>query len=234
MYQHFWFQCPAGQVLDLTTNTWVINCNLDSQILINDTPIWRDFDYYVDPSSSSLVELGSYSYPYKSIGLVFVELMNYHAHSNRTINVFLREGTINELQIAKNYIINTTLVNFKSYSTLSTSIPQKAILMMKDTNVTMFSPLTLFNILNNTFLNIDTVIYKNNIMSQNEKLILLNSDTCIFIDRSSVTFDNLVFKSSLSSINKAVYYIKPVYLQTKTLTITNVDFLVSNFLEYSI
>ena len=131
--------------------------------------------------------------------------------------------------IVKYLFINTTLVNFKSYSTLSTSIPQKAILMMKDTNVTMFSPLTLFNILNNTFLNIDTVIYKNNIMSQNEKLILLNSDTCIFIDRSSVTFDNLVFKSSLSSINKAVYYIKPVYLQTKTLTITNVDFLVSNF-----
>ena len=130
-------------------------------------------------------------------------------------------------RLQKNYIINTTLVNFKSYSTSSTSIPQKAILMMKDTNVTMFSPLTLFNILNNTILNIDAVIYQNKIMSQNEKLILLNSDTCIFIDRSSVTFDNLIFKSSLSDISKAVYYIKPVYLQTKTLTITNVDFLVS-------
>ena len=192
-------------------------------------PIWRDFDYYVDSSSISLVELGTYSYPYKSIGLVFVELMNYHSHSNRTINVYLKEGTTNELQIAKNYIINTTLVNFKSYSTSSTSTSQKAILMMKDTNVTMFSPLTLFNILNSTSLNFNAVISQNNQLSQTEKSILLSSDTCIFIDRSSVTFDSLVFKSSLSDISKAVFYIKPVYLQTKTLTITNVDFLVSKF-----
>ena len=160
--------------------------------------------------------------------------MNYHSHSNRTINVYLKEGTTNELQIAKNYIINTTLVNFKSYSTSSTSTPQKAILMMKDTNITMFSSLTLFNILNSTSLNFNAVISQNNQLSQTEKSILLSSDTCIFIDRSSVTFDNLIFKSSLSDISKAVFYIKPVYLQTKTLTITNVDFLVSKFLEYSI
>ena len=37
MYQNFWFQCPFGQVLDLKTRIWVDNCNLNYQILINNT-----------------------------------------------------------------------------------------------------------------------------------------------------------------------------------------------------
>ena len=231
MYQEKCFSWPSGEILDLNTLLWVENWSPDTQILINDTqfenkPICRNFDYFVDSSSNSTIELGTKKFPYKSLGLVFVELANYHSHSNRTINIFMKESTINEILVSKNYIINTTQIKFRSYSSSSSSIPQKTTLMMRDKNVTLFSSLTLFNIMKNSDLRLDAAISQNNLMTSTEKKMLASTDTWIMISRSSVLFDSIIFKSNLSDISLSIFYIRPIYLQTKTLTITNVDFIV--------
>ena len=115
-YQSKWFECTVGKFYDLSKNVWVDSWNSTSQISIVDSqfgnkPIWRSFDYYVDSESTKIVELGTLSNPYKSLELVFVELLNYHSHSNRTVNVYIKENTVNELLISRNFIINTTTVN---------------------------------------------------------------------------------------------------------------------------
>ena len=79
-YQSTWFDWTSGQYYDLTARTWVSIWNTTTQIAITDTqfgskPIWRDFNYYVDSSSLEIVELGTKKYPYKSLSLVFVELL---------------------------------------------------------------------------------------------------------------------------------------------------------------
>ena len=55
--------------------------------------ICRSNTYYVNPESTEIIELGTLEYPYKSIKYVFVEILNLHANSDRTINVILKEGT---------------------------------------------------------------------------------------------------------------------------------------------
>ena len=62
----------------------------------------------------------------------------------------MKENTVNELLLSKNYIINITSVNFKTYSSSSTSVPAKAVLIMKDEDVTMMSGQTQFSIIKNT------------------------------------------------------------------------------------
>ena len=154
-YRNKWFECSSGSYYDLDASAWVQTWRSEFQITIvnnqfGDKPICRGFNYYVDSGSTQTIELGTINYPYKSIELVFVELLNYHAHSNRTINVYMKENTVNELLLSKNYIINITSVNFKAYSSSSTSVPAKAVLIMKDEDVTMMSGQTQFSIIKNT------------------------------------------------------------------------------------
>ena len=169
---------------------------------------------------------------YKNIGLVFVELLNYHAHSNRTINVYIKENTINELLLNKNFIINKTSVNFKTYSSSNTNVSVKAILIMKDGGVKMMFSQTQFSIIKNTDLRTIDLIQNNSGFTSNEKNQLLETDTYIFICRSTVTFDNFVFKSNFTNKQTENYFIKPIYLQTKTLMMTNIDFVVLYFILY--
>ena len=90
-YRDECFECPSGEYLDLATMQWVTECNQDTQIAINDTQfgnrlICRDFEYYVNPDSDSIIELGTMDYPYKDISYVFIELLNYHSYSVRFLS----------------------------------------------------------------------------------------------------------------------------------------------------
>ena len=122
------------------------------------------------------------------------------------------------------------MVIFKSYTSSNSSSPGKATLMMKDTNITKLSSQTVFSIIKNTDLRVSTIITNNPGLTSNEKNMLILTDTCIFIDRSSVTFDNMIFSSSISDIQQQIYYIKPIYLQNRTFTMTNIDFIVRKHL----
>ena len=124
----------------------------------------------------------------------------------------------------------STSVNFKTYSSSSTSIPAKAFLIMKERDVTMMSSQTQFSIIKNVELRTIDLIQNNSGLTSNEKNQLLATDTCIFICRSTVTFDNFVLKSNFTNKQTEIYFIKPIFLQTKTLMMTNFDFLVLYFI----
>ena len=99
--------------------TWVTEWDTASQIPINDTqlgniPLCRSFTYYVDPTSESNTELGTSDHPYKELNFVFVELLNFHSHSDRNITVRILEGTTAYL-FKRSYIINTTEVVMEPY-----------------------------------------------------------------------------------------------------------------------
>ena len=90
-YQSFWFDWPTDLYFDLNKMKWVTSCDSSSIQIIDDQlwnkPVCRDLNYYINPSSQQIIELGTKTYPYKNIGLPFVEILNYHSHSNRTITV---------------------------------------------------------------------------------------------------------------------------------------------------
>ena len=110
---------------------WVSEC-ASNEVFIQD-PQLRNFklcrptDYYVDPDSSEIIELGTKKYPYKNIALVFIEILNFHSNSNRSISIFLKEFTTSYVMQAKNYIINMTSVSIDSYS-VGLNSPSNAIM----------------------------------------------------------------------------------------------------------
>ena len=99
----------------------VTQCNPTTQVAINDTqfdnrPFCRDFEYYVNPDSNSIIELGTINHPYKQITYAMIEILNYHSHTLRNITVYLMEYTRNELAIETAKIINITNINIKPYT----------------------------------------------------------------------------------------------------------------------
>ena len=63
-YRSTCFDWPSGQFYDIDLMSWVQNWNITTQISINSTQTgnkayWRSFNYYVNPLSTEVVELGS-------------------------------------------------------------------------------------------------------------------------------------------------------------------------------
>lgn len=107
-----------------------------------------------------MIELGTKEYPYKNIGLPFAEILNYHAHSDRKITVFVKERTSNQLLWKSNFIVNITQVKIDTYSDSTTSTPDYADISIKSSEVEFLSKKTAFNVLKHTTLRLSTVLRK--------------------------------------------------------------------------
>ena len=162
----------SSQVFDLKSFSCVDAWDSSTSVLINDSqfsisPAWISFDYYVDPSSNSVIELGTRQYPFKHLGFVFVELLDFHSNSDRTINVYLRENTESYIDLSFNYIINITTVNILTYS-ISSNTPSMANVTAGEVNdpdqvniTAYFNNGTRFNILQSTKLRKTEKIFSN-------------------------------------------------------------------------
>ena len=130
-YQSHWFSSWPGEFIDLDTMQWVPQCDTSTQIQINDTrmhnvPLWRSLTYYLNPLSTSLVELGTLKHPYKHFSSILVELVHFHSNEdNRNIKIMVMEKSISYWLISETYISNITSVSISTYSEVNIT-PEKA------------------------------------------------------------------------------------------------------------
>ena len=149
-YQKNWFVWPTGQYYDLDSKEWVDSCAANT-ISVNrqsyqGIPIWKSLNIYVDPTSSSIIELGTKSDPYKNLVLAFLDALNIFSHQNVTLNIFVKENTVLPVTIGSMYIINISKVNLVTYTDSGTN-PRQATIVYSDSPVVLLSNRTLFNIL---------------------------------------------------------------------------------------
>ena len=209
----------------------------DSQLAISS--VCRGFDYYVDPTSTAVIELGTLQYPFKSLGFVFVELLNFHANTPRIINVHLKENTQNYVDLNFNFIINITTITISPYSTTS-STPSKATIVAGEVNdptqaniTAYYSNTTVFNILLNTKLNKEKQIFSSSLLSWLELLYLPKQTQVFMVHKSNFTIDNIVLKSTFNDINSKYVFIFLIYLQNRNFRMTNIDTRTSGTIVYT-
>jgi hypothetical protein len=103
--------------------------------------------------------------------------------------------------------------------------PSKATIVMRESGNPDTTLHTRWHLMEERGFDIDEMIYENDQMSENNKGMLKTLDTIIFVFQSSVTFKNIVFKSLLDDIiHSAIYLIRGIELQNRTLTMLDVDF----------
>ena len=90
-YQLSCFTCSSTQVYSLAqlkcVDAWASNEVLIASSLIHGLRVWRKLVYYVNPSSESILELGTQVNPYKNINLPLFELFNFVDASNQNVTV---------------------------------------------------------------------------------------------------------------------------------------------------
>ena len=225
-YQSFWFQWNSTQSFDLTQLKWVTTCNSTTQISFKDSQfqnlqVCRDNNYYVNPSSTQIIELGTKQYPYKNIGLVFAELFNLRSYSSSQISIFIKEGTTWYMQQGYNYVLSISSVTIQTYSEISSS-PGMATLFVIQNTVNMFSNQTTFNLVSNNTLKFASKVNAS-LLTTGEISQLSTLDTTLYVCRSNLTLINLKLQGDLSNYQASSYFIRPVYIQDKVITMNNIE-----------
>ena len=176
----------------------------------------------MNTESQEIIELGTNSFPYKNIGLAFVEILNFHSHTKRNVTIFLKEYTTNYMSQTQNYIVNMTEVIIDSYND-SPSNPEKAILFGVKEKINLLSITTIFNLLKT-----DTLKLKEKIeipgITDSEKSLIQGADSNIYVMRSNFKINRMYLRTdTLNQFQTLSIFIKALYLQERKVTITNSD-----------
>ena len=231
-YQRMWFLWTGSQYYDLETLQCVDACD-SSKVSVNKTqfqsiPIWKSTNIYVDPTSTSVTELGTKDNPYKNLLLAFIEILNLHSHTNRTINVYVQTGTTLYVIPDYMYLINVNKVNLLTYTGSSTSNLRPSIIS-KPSGVTLLSPKTMFNIISSIQLNLASNIINPNLTAK-EQSDLQTTYVGFMVDRWDFTIDGLDFMTNHGQSSKTFTWIKAIYEQSKTITLNNMNIVVGGYL----
>jgi len=112
----------------------VESCSPLSQIQIQREPglkFCRDFNIYVDPASKELIELGTLKFPFKTLGIAFTELFNFHLASQNPIQILIKEKSL-LCEWTRDHVVfwmkNFTL---STYSEDQNKIPEKASIVIR-------------------------------------------------------------------------------------------------------
>ena len=215
----------------------VTECSQDTQIAINDTQfdnrlICRSFEYYVDPESEAIVELGTKDYPYKQLSYVLIEILNYHSHTDHNLTVYLMEQTSNILGFKQGHFVNITNVSIAPYS-LTSSEPEKATILIKDEVEVMTGPSTQFNIMKTFEMRTEELVLNNTDITEEERARVEFNDYNILVLRSSCMLENLNVISDRADLYNDVSMLFLVYIQHHTITCKDMHFSASGTLSFS-
>ena len=235
-YQLSWFQCTSSQIFDFDTMKWVSSWST-AQVQINNTQIhglniWRTPNYYIDPNSSKILELGTIMYPFKHINLAFLEILNFLANKNLNITINLKESSTNYLSDGQSYIINAGSLVLQTYSEFSNT-PGEANIYITDSSVSYFSVKTKFNIISDSTLKLSTVLSSLN-LTVRESEIPTYGKTAIIVDRSSLVINNInILRDTNTDSSLNIAFIRAFYLQNNTVSISNSNFYISGWILFS-
>jgi hypothetical protein len=163
--------------------------------------------------------------------LPFIEILNFHSHSNFSINIYVQERTTVEILLDSIYIVNTNKVTLINYSNTTTT-PDKANLVIKDSDVSLWSPKTRFNILADSILNLNTQSNNANITDR-ERVDLLGTGFAFMINRANFKMSGFSVTSSFtnSSISSTLFY--PIFIQDNLFELDNLKINVTGAILYT-
>jgi len=187
----------------------------------------------------SISELGTYEHPYKELNSVFVELLNFHSHSDRNITIKILEGTMTFLH-KNSYIINTTRVSIEPYiKTVSLGINPKIIAVDSTDAIIPPGVPTRFNILSktlyfyyleNTDLLINEKIKDDSSISQEDKDILNINSSILFIYKSNFKLNNLYITTQYELEDSFNYLFQALEMRFQWFSIDNSHFINEGFI----
>ena len=224
-YQRTCFEWTLPQKLDLDTLSWVNSWDsptieISSSTQFEVDTFCRSLNYYVDPSSSEIMELGTKQYPYRTISPVFSELTNHFSHTETEATIYVKEGTLLYIEDSKAVVLNMTKVTVTTYSD-SGSDAGSANIMTTDSAITPISEKAAFHIMKDFTFDVDSLIAGRS-FSAVELSLIGRSGSTFEVVRSSFTIENFDWKRQ-AAVTTSGTFINPIYLQNNDLVLSKSD-----------
>ena len=180
--------------------------------------ICKPYEYYINPDSEQTIELGTRKYPFKSINLVFIDIFNRLSNSDVSVKIYVMENTYNYLPVDTIKFINITSVSIDSYSEYYPDDPKHALFIITDSEISIQTERTLFNIIQNTTTNpLDT-----SIMEEVEADEILGTlDYVMIVNRCNLNINNVDVYSQISSASLNIDFIYTIHQFSNWVTLTN-------------
>ena len=234
--QTSWFTWTSPNILDLESMACISKCTAN-KVSITSTQyvtgiICREPNFYIDPSSSQIVELGTKAYPYKTFRAMASDLLNNFSHKNLNININVKENTQLYLYDNTNFVMNITSVKLTSYSDTSLSAG-RATLVPTQISLPTTNLRTTFHILTNMDLNLNQTISAGTFSISEIDNINSNPSTFV-VARSNFYIDNVDFKREPVDKFITSFFVFLVYLQDKWFDIRNINFNITGYVFGSI
>ena len=160
------------------------------------------------------------------------EILNYHSNQDKEIDIYVKEKTRIYMEDETNFIINITKVTITSYSE-SDDIPAMSILVPTKTPQSGQSKKSAFSILKNVDLDLDRIFSISNVTDY-EINLAMNEAATIKLVRSSLEMSNFEVHREYENPYSIDLFILPIYLQDKSVKITDSSFNLTNGILYSI
>lgn len=200
---------------------WVLPQRTLTGSHVHGLKFWRTLDIYVDPNSVEILELGTKDYPYKNLILPFIEILNFHSHSDSEIKIYIPERANLEITLSTIAIINIKSVSIITYS-LFNSTPVAVTVSIKKSGVALWNMKTAFNILSDSTSDLSLML-NNSALTAKEKSQAVTDNVSFMVIRSSFLIDGVSFITDFSTNLTSHIFFKPIYLQNRTLTLKNAN-----------
>ena len=178
-------------------------------------PVCRSPDYYVDPFSQESIELGTQKYPYRSISSVNSEIINFHSHTNVTINIYTKSTYIQQDTLK---FFNMSAVSIMSHPDLQI-INKKAVIIPTTVPQVGIFEKSAFHLLNFTTLNVQMAIGLGS-FTQFEMLLMITPKISLMPIRTSLSLIGIDIYSDETITDSTKTFILPIFLQEKGVKIS--------------
>lgn len=173
--------------------------------------VCRTLDYYVDPHSSELLELGTLDYPYRTLKSVSSELLNFISHNEVEVTLYLKDDVYMEDNTL--LIVNMTKFTITTHPDL-VSLNKRARLIPSKLAQPGVSQKARFHLLKVADLPYQDVLDAGNFTST--ELLEATTEASIMVIRTGISFSNIDVYREEIDYNLNIVFTRGIYLQNKT------------------
>lgn len=172
----------------------------------------------MNPFSESSVERGTKTHPFKSLALPFLLFQNFINFIEEDANIFVMELSITRISPGIAYIAHLNNFTLKTY-TDSIYSPRASTVEIVDTLTDIFSPKSLFILLNDSSSNLNEILL-NPTLSPQEVSFLNQTNKGFMVDKTAMHIEDINVISKVSSSNFTL--VNAIYLEAKSIELINV------------
>ncbi|CAI2369157.1 unnamed protein product [Moneuplotes crassus] len=217
-YQASCFECPPNKIFDIDIFECVELCPSDKFEIVSNKMnigrICRTLKFYVDPEVDSIIELGTFKYPYRTFKSVASEILNHYSNTKAEVEIFLKDGYI-EMDML--YFINMTSVKITTHPDYQL-LNKRAQISFTSKAQHEISKKARFHLLKDTSISHEEFINKDE-LSEREISELSKTKVGIMLARTSIEISEIDFHAS-----DLGFFCVPIYLQEKQVKLYNLDF----------